>query len=133
MKFVRFLKLFFILAACLFYIILLFQMDNIKSEVVKTVITAVGCILIYAFMIREFYMDLKDKRFVTRKVLIIIDAVILLAFSFLLVFNSIHFNKADTDFLWMRHSILSKAILTVSLLEGFKLILKGHWFEKDSA
>lgn len=133
MKVLKAFKNLFIISGYLFFIILILNIDQIKSEEIKLAATVILFIFIYIFMISELYNDIKDKAYVTRKALIVIDCMFLLVFSSLLIISEVDFGNPDPDFYWLKKSILTKTAYGLAFLEALKLFLKRERFHQNPA
>lgn len=133
MKILKAFKNLFIISSYLLFMILILNIDQIKSEEIKLAATVILLIIIYIFMISELYNDIKNKAYVTRKALIVTDCMFILVFSSLLIISEVSFGNPDPDLYWLKKSILSKIAYGLAFLEGLKLFLKRERFHQNPA
>ncbi len=131
MKVLKLLKNLFIISGYLIFMILIFNIDQIKSEEIKLAAMVILFIIIYILMISELYNDIKNKDYVTHKALIAIDCMFLLVFSSLLIINEVGFGNPDPELYWLKKSILTKTSYGLVFLEALKLFLKMERFHQN--
>lgn len=133
MKVLKLIKNIFIISGYLLFMILIFNIDQIKSEEIKLTAMVILFIIIYIFMITELYNDIKNKDYVTRKALIVADCMFLLVFSSLLIINEVGFGNPDPELYWLKKSVLTKITYGLVFLEALKLFLRMERFHQNPA